>query len=118
QPHVRKNHDDGFSLVEILVAMMLFMILLLGLVPVFVQALSLTSSSASVTTSSRVASSQVEAARTLQLPIGDTARCVRFQEALANELAKSPADNPVLVSSASDGRSGTKLTVQHAAACD
>ena len=89
---IHRHAQRGFSLVEILVAMMLFMILLLGLIPVFVQALSLTSGSASVTSSSRVASSQVEAARTLQLPIGDTARCVRFQDALATELAKTPAD--------------------------
>lgn len=118
QPHDRENGDEGFSLVEVLVAMLLFAVLLLGLIPVIVQALALTSSSASVTTASRIASSQVEAARTLQLAIGDTSPCVRFQDAVAAELAKLPADAPALVTSASDGRSSTPLTIQHTSTCD
>ncbi|MGP7960994.1 type IV pilus modification PilV family protein [Sanguibacter sp. A247] len=118
QPHDSKNFDEGFSLVEILVAMMLFMVLLLGLIPVFVQSLSLTNRSASVTTASRIANSQVEAARTLQLPVNDDPRCVRFIQALGYELAKTPGEFPVLSTSITDGRSATPLTVSHTATCD
>lgn len=117
-PAREPSTDDGFSLVEIIVAMLLFAVLLLGLIPVFVQSLSLTSRSASVTTASRVANSQVEAARTLQLPVGDEARCTRFLEALDAELAKAPEDDAVLVTEISDGRSSTPLRVEHSAACN
>lgn len=117
-PSDHQRADQGFSLVEIIVAMMLFVVLLLGLIPVFVQSLSLTSKSASVTTAARIANAQVEAARTLQLPVGDEPRCVRFQKALEVELAKGLDEHPVLDTAITDGRSSTPLTVTHEATCD
>lgn len=118
EPEDHSPDDGGFSLVEIMVAIMIFAILMLGLIPVFVQSLSLTSTSASVTTGSRVANAQVEAARTLQIAIGDTPRCARFQDALAIELAKGDDERHVLVLTADDGRSSVPLTVEHTATCD
>ena len=110
--------DDGVSLVEVLVAMLIFAILMIGLIPVMVQSLQLTSTSASTSSAARVASAQIEAARTLQLPISDDPLCTRFLEALDAELAKPVADRAILTAVASDGRGDDDLTVEHTAACD
>ena len=98
-PHVF-DPEAGISLVEILVAMLLFAVLMLGLVPVFVQGLASTAKSASVTSASRIANDAVESARS-----GGAETCDAFKKMITDTFATT----------ASDGR-GT-LTVVHTPVC-
>ena len=87
--------DDGVGLVEILVAMLLFAIIMIGFVPVFVASLSSTARSAAITSASRVANQQLESARS-----APGATCEAFVASLASAST-----------TASDGRG--PLTVTH-----
>lgn len=87
--------DDGVGLVEILVAMLLFAVIMVGFVPVFVASLSSTARSASVTSASRIANQQLENARA-----APGATCEAFVASMASAST-----------TASDGRGA--MTVTH-----
>lgn len=95
--------DSGVSMVEILVAMLLFAVLMIGLIPVFLQSMGLASKSASVTSSSRVANGAIERARVFQTSGADeTVWCQQFIDYVS--------DTTAFPTVASDGRATLQVT--------
>lgn len=60
-----RSPDDGFGLVEVIVAMALLMVIALAMLPVFINSLNLSSTTVSVTTATQLVSEQMDLARSI-----------------------------------------------------
>lgn len=102
------GRDSGVSMVEILVAMLLFSVLMIGLIPVFVQSMTVANRAASITSSSRIANGAVETARAFRTSGEDkTLWCHQFTDFVG--------DTTAFPTVASDG--GRTVQVAYGATC-
>lgn len=80
-------HDEGFGLVEIMVAMMMFAVLSVAFLPLLIQGLQLSADNATRATATQILHDRLEAARV------QSVKCTEVRAAL-NTVVVSPTEDP------------------------
>lgn len=83
----RRGADDGFGLVEVIIAMSLLMVIAVAMLPVFINSLRLSSTTVSVTTATQIVSEQMDLARSIA-PTCDAVQ--QFAEETLGRIVEDP----------------------------